>query len=248
MPKAKSATLRETVHESLKAMIVTGQLPPGSKLAEAELAARLKVSRTPVREALNRLEQDGLVTGRPRYGYVVADFDIKMFREAFELREVLDAYATELAVTRITPDDKALLRGLVRECEELAALPDRSPQDMFQELETGMEIHRAIARISGNEMLSGMLETILDKCQHYVWVELMRLDEWHLARKEHADIVEAVCAGDAPLAVALTREHIRTSRNNTLRLLEAKSSFHAFLAQDGRRPERTSRALAGAKL
>jgi hypothetical protein len=75
----------------------------------------------------------------------------------------------------------------------------------------------------------------------------MRLDEWHLARKEHAEIVEAICAGDAALAVELTRRHIRLSRNNTLRLLEAKTGFHAFLAQDGGKPERAARALAGVK-
>ena len=239
MPNAKKrSTLRETAHETLKAMIVTGQLPPGSRLTEVELAARLKVSRTPVREALNRLQQDGLVASRPRHGYVVADFNAQMFREAFEIREILDAFATELAVGRITPEEKAELRRLVRECEELAARPDRGAQEMFLELQTGMEIHRAIARISGNEMLSGMLNTILDKCEHYVWVELLRLDEWHLARKEHADIVEAVCAGNAPLAVELTRQHIRTSRNNTLRLLEVKSDFHAFLAKEGATPMR----------
>jgi DNA-binding GntR family transcriptional regulator len=230
-PAGKKNTLRDEVYESVKTMIVNGQLAPAARVTENELAARLKVSRTPVREALNRLERDGLVTGRPRHGYVVKDFDIQMFREAFEIRELLDGYATELATEKITPAEKEQLREMIRECERLANLPDRSSKDMFRELEVGMDIHRSIARISGNEMLCGLLEVIIDKCQHYVWMELLRLDEWHIARAEHHAIVEAICAGDAARAVKTTRAHIRTSRNNILRLLQAKSDYQSFLSR-----------------
>jgi DNA-binding GntR family transcriptional regulator len=231
MPKAKKKnTLRESVYGSLKAMIVTGQLSPGARLTEIDLAAKLKVSRTPVREALNRLEHDGLVAGR-RQGYAVKEFDINMFREAFEVRELLDGYATELATAKITAADKQRLRGMVKECERLASLPDRSRDDMFQELQIGMDIHRAIADISGNEMLRDLLNGILDKCQHYVWMELLWLDEWRIARDEHFAIVEAICAGNAARASELARRHIHGSRNNILRLLQAKSDFQSFVAR-----------------
>ena len=231
MPKGKKKnTLRESVYGSLKAMIVTGQLSPGARLTEIELAAKLKVSRTPVREALNRLEHDGLVAGR-RQGYAVKEFDINMFREAFEVRELLDGYATELATAKITAADKQRLRGMVKECERLAGLPDRSRDDMFQELQIGMDIHRAIADISGNEMLRDLLNGILDKCQHYVWMELLWLDQWHLAREDHAKIVEAICAGNATLASENARRHVRESRTNILQLLETKSEFQTFFAR-----------------
>ena len=231
MPKGKKNTLRDSVYGSLKAMIVTGQLAPGARVTENDLAAKLKVSRTPVREALNRLERDGLVTGRPRQGYILKEFDLNMFREAFEVRELLDGYATELATANITPADKERLRYMVRECERLASLPGRNRDDMLQELQIGMDIHRAIAEISGNEMLSGLLNGILDKCQHYVWMELLWLDEWRIARDEHFEIVEAVCAGDAARAAELARQHIRGSRNNILRLLQAKSDYQSFAAR-----------------
>ena len=231
MQKGKKNTLRDSVYGSLKAMIVTGQLPPGARVTENDLAAKLKVSRTPVREALNRLERDGLVTGRPRQGYAIKEFDINMFREAFEVREMLDGHATELATAKIAPADKERLREMVRECERLASLPDRSRDDMFQELQIGMDIHRVIAESSGNEMLSGLLNGIIDKCQHYVWMELLWLDEWQIARNEHAAIVEAVCAGDATRAGELARKHIRGSRNNILRLLQAKSDYQTFMAR-----------------
>lgn len=232
MPKGRSKnTLRDSVYGSLKAMIVTGQLQPGARVTENDLAAKLKVSRTPVREAFNRLERDGLVTGRPRQGYVVKEFDINMFRQAFEVRELMDGYATELATAKISVADKQRLRDMVRECERLAGLPDRSRNDMFQELQIGMDIHRVIAEASGNEMLRDLLNGILDKCQHYVWMELLWLDEWRIARDEHSAIVEAICAGEAKRAGELARQHIHGSRNNILRLLQAKSDFQSFTAR-----------------
>jgi len=231
LAKETKNTLRDSVYSSLKAMIVTGQIPPGSRVTESDIAAKLNVSRTPVREAFNRLERDGLVTGRPRQGYVVTEFDINMFREAFEIRELLDGHATELAAAAATEQDKARLRAMLAECERLAAIPDRTTREKFQELEVGIDLHRVIAEISGNVMLHGMLCGILDKCQHYVWTELLWLDEWKIARDEHAEIVEAICAGDASRAGTLARAHVRGSRDNVLRLLQAKSDYRNFLAK-----------------
>ncbi|HEX6119421.1 MAG TPA: GntR family transcriptional regulator [Dongiaceae bacterium] len=232
MPKERTKnTLRDSVYGSLKAMIITGQLPPGARVTENELAAKLKVSRTPVREALNRIERDGLVTGRPRQGYAVTEFGINMFREAFEVRELLDGYATELATAKITAPGKQRLKDMVQECDRLASLPDRSREDMFQELQIGMDIHRTVAAFSGNEMLCNLLNGILDKCQHFVWMELIWLDEWQVAREDHAGIVEAICKGETTRAGELARRHIRESRTNILKLLQAKSDYQAFLAR-----------------
>jgi DNA-binding GntR family transcriptional regulator len=228
--KQTKNALRDSVYSALKAMmIVTGQIPPGSRVTENDIAAKLTVS-TPVREAFNRLERDGLVTGRPRQGYVVTEFDINMFREAFEIRELLDGHATELVAAAATDHDKARLRAMLAECERLAAIPERTAREKFQELEVGIDLHRVIAEISGNVMLHGMQCGILDKCQHYVWTELLWLDEWKIARDEHAEIVDAICAGDAKRAGTLARAHVRGSRDNVLRLLQAKSDYRNFLA------------------
>jgi DNA-binding GntR family transcriptional regulator len=229
MPKGRrKSTLRNAAYESLKGMIITGQLPPGARLTEVELAETLQVSRTPIREALTRLERDGLVVGR-RQGYAVKAFDLAMFSEAFAIREVLDGYATELACARITTAGKQRLRGLIQECEKLAQSP-RTREHMFRELQVGIEIHRAIAELSGNAMLAETLNGILDKCLHYVWMELLWLDEWQIAREEHAGIVEAICAGDAALASELAKRHIRDSRTSFSRLLQTKGEFQTFLA------------------
>jgi DNA-binding GntR family transcriptional regulator len=231
MAKRKKVTsLRNSAYEALKAMIITGQLPPGSRLTEIELAEKLSVSRTPIREALNRLERDGLVVSRIRHGFAVKEFDVNMFREAFAVREALDACATQLACANITSAGRQRLRALVKEGEDLAKRPNRRREHMFKELQVGMDIHRTIAELSGNAMLSDMINGILDKCLHYVWMELLWLDQWQEARTEHSLIVEAICAGDAAQACELTRHHIRGSSANASNLLETRVELQVYLS------------------
>ena len=231
MGKVSRGLLRKSAYDSLKSMIITGTLSPGARVTENELAAKLKVSRTPIREALNRLERDGLVTGRPRQGFAVNEFDITMFRESFDVREVLDGHATELATALLTDADKEKLTSMLDECERLANTPNRSQEDKFRELQIGLDLHRTIAALSGNEMLCNMLNGILDKCQYYIWLELISLDDWKEAREEHAAIVQAMCAGNARLAGDHARRHIRIARDEILKLLQAKSDLSSYMAK-----------------
>ena len=210
--------LRQSTYEAIKAMIVTGQLTPGQRLTELELVERLQVSRTPVREALNRLQRDGLVIERPRAGFAVVPFDEAMLRNVFDIRAELDDYATRLAIARITPEEVDVLRGLVAECERLAQT-DPSPRGRLDEMQTGIEIHRMIARFSGNAMLAEILNGLLEKCQVYVWMELTQLNDWKEARDEHHIIVEAIAAGDVETACRETRRHIQQSRDGILNLM-----------------------------
>jgi DNA-binding GntR family transcriptional regulator len=234
MPKRSKSTLRESVYGSLRAMILTGELQPGGRLTEADLALRLKVSRTPLREALNRLERDGLVTYESRRGYAVSAFDLESFEDAFEVREVLDGYAAKRATESIGQDDKTRLRTILRRCEAMAAVAERAMEDLIEEMQLGLEIHRIIARASGNELLADTLSRILDKCQYFVWLELLWLDEWAAARREHAAIIEAICSGQGDLAAELARRHVRGSKNNILRFLKAKTAYRDVLGGDGR--------------
>src|SRR5574341_1282270 len=113
MSTRSKSTLSESAYGTLRAMILTGDLQPGVRLTEADLATKLKVSRTPLREALNRLERDGLVTYEPRRGYAVSAFDLKSFEDAFDVREILDGYAAKRAAEIIGPDDIDRLRAIL---------------------------------------------------------------------------------------------------------------------------------------
>jgi DNA-binding GntR family transcriptional regulator len=227
----KKGTLKESVYDSLRRMIQVGELMPGSRLTEIDLALKLKVSRTPLREALNRLERDGLVTNKPRHGYFVTVFDLKTLEDAFEVRELLDGHAAARAAAKIGEDDKAKLRAIVRQCDDMAKRANRPMEDLVEEMRLGFEIHRIIARAGGNEYLSDSLTKIFDKFQHFVWIELLWLNEWEVARNEHAAIVEAVCNGDGAKAAELARLHVRGSKINIVRFLQAKSAYQAAVAR-----------------
>ncbi|HZT19582.1 MAG TPA: GntR family transcriptional regulator [Dongiaceae bacterium] len=230
-PQGGKVTLMQSAYASLRAMILTGELQPGARLTEIELALRLRISRTPLREALNRLVRDGLVVHESHRGYSVAEFDLKYLEDAFEVRAILDAYAARLAADRITAEDKEKLRSIVERSTAMAAAEDRSIEDLIEEMELGLEIHRIIARASGNEMLVDTLGQILDRCQYFVWLELLWLDEWATARKEHAAIVAAICAGEGARAAELASTHVRGSKQNITRFLTAKTAYQRFLAR-----------------
>jgi DNA-binding GntR family transcriptional regulator len=104
-------------------------------------------------------------------------------------------------------------------------------EDLVEEMRLGFEIHRIIARVSGNEFLSELLSKIFDKFQHFVWIELLWLDEWDVARREHADIVEAICSGNGEQAADLARRHVRGSRNNIVRFLQARTAYQEAVAR-----------------
>ncbi|MFM2281187.1 MAG: hypothetical protein RLZZ444_3418 [Pseudomonadota bacterium] len=230
MSEITRGQLRQTTYEAIKAMIVTGQLTPGRRLTELELVEQLQVSRTPVREALNRLERDGLVIERPRTGFAVVHFDEAMLRNVFDIRAELDVYATRLAIARITAEEIEVLRGLIAECERLAE-QDATPRGRLAEMQTGLEIHRSIARFSGNPMLADMLNGLLEKCQVYVWMELTQLNDWQEARDEHHAIVEAIAAGDVEKACRETRQHINQSRDGILKMMNLQRDFRDLYKQ-----------------
>jgi DNA-binding GntR family transcriptional regulator len=222
--------LRQSAYERIKAMIVTGHLAPGRRLTELDLADQLQVSRTPVREALNRLQRDGLVVERPRTGFAVVTFDETLLHEVYDLRAELDEYATRLAIGRITDDQVKELVALLDKCDELARA-DPSPRARLEEMELGMDLHRAIARFSGNRLLAETLDGLLVKCQVYVWMELTQLDEFRAAREDHRRIVTAIAARDLTAALELSRSHITLSRDASLGLLQRRRDLReSYLA------------------
>ena len=219
--------LRHSTYEAIKWMIVTGQLAPGSRLTELDLTEQLQVSRTPVREALNKLQRDGLVIERPRTGFSVVTFDEVMLCEVFDLRAELDNYATRLTTGRITPDQIQTLQDMVAECENLAK-SGRGTKANLQEMQVGIEIHRSVAAFSGNAVLAEMMNGLLDKCQVYVWMELTNLNDWKGARDDHALIVDAIARGDVEAACRESRRHIQESRDGILSLFKMRQDLRSL--------------------
>src|SRR3954462_6517675 len=139
----KAANLTETVYEHLRSEIVRGQLRPNERLVEAELAERLQVSRTPVREGLQRLAADGLVISRRR-GWVVYEHTIDQIRDIYETRMALEGYATRLAAERATPQQVLALDAIPR--ASAGTLP--APREHL--VGVNARFHDAIVDASGN--------------------------------------------------------------------------------------------------
>ena len=193
--------MRERVYRRLRREILTCRLAPGRELHEAELAGSFATSKTPVRDALMRLESDGLVDVMPRRGYRVAAMTGRAVREAFELREVLERACVATAVTAASDRTLAALEAW-RQFDAGAGIA------AF--LEYNHDFHISLARLSPNRQLGDLAIEALEKCERLPWLATEAYDQETRRRLvgEHGEIIDAVQARD-PVAVAdaLSRHH-----------------------------------------
>ena len=202
--ETQGALLTESVHRRIREEVLSGALPPGAPLSVPALAARLGVSRSPVRESVQQLIHEGLAVATPRSGARVAVIDDTTMRSLLEVREVLDGLAARQAVLRCTDADIAVLVEMLAEQED--ALSD--PPDGRRDAELDLAFHTAIRRLSGNAPLVDTLHRL------HVQGHLYRSATWgaeedrRFAVREHRRIVDAVQAGDAMGAEGAARAHV----------------------------------------
>jgi DNA-binding GntR family transcriptional regulator len=167
-PRPSSALLSDRVFEALKREIIECRLQPELLVAESSLAARYNVSKGPVREALKRLAQVGLVRSLPRVGYIVSTVNVGDFDEIFSMRIALEPLATKLAASRLTTEE-------LDELEELALVPLGMASEPLAARGTILEranddFHRKIAHASGNRRLHEAIATLLDEVERLVYL------------------------------------------------------------------------------
>jgi DNA-binding GntR family transcriptional regulator len=188
------------------------------------LAGELGVSRTPVREALSRLAQDGLLENGRGKGYYVADLDAKQVADLYALREVLEAHAARLAAERITAQDIKDLAGVLATIDHLIA----DPSKRGEEIRIGLKIHEIIARASGDVFLYETMARLLNRMHLFIWMDTLHEDAEtaEQTRREHRDLVGYIQSGKAEQAEQLVRTHIRTGKEGILRVLAARDAFY----------------------
>lgn len=150
--------LREVVCETLREAIISGVLRPGERLMEIQLAEELGVSRTPVREAIRKLELEGFVIMIPRRGTYVADLSIKDINEVFEVRSALDSLANGLAAERITEEE---LEQMERLLVQIGACVDNGNMEKIVELDG--QFHDILYRASRNDRLVGIINNLREQ-------------------------------------------------------------------------------------
>ena len=138
-------SISDQIYERLKKQILHGEIEPGERLMQNQVAESLKASRTPVREAFRRLEQDGLVERVPQGGVRVTPLDHETIQEVFGIRKVLEAYAIELACDRITAEEIASLKRLVSQSRELLSSHELGREMKIKRLFTH-QVHKKFAQ------------------------------------------------------------------------------------------------------
>ncbi|GGF82457.1 GntR family transcriptional regulator [Azorhizobium oxalatiphilum] len=217
---AASPTLGEQTYEELKALILTGELRPGERLAEADMAQRLGVSRTPLRQALSRLDQEKLVTKRATGGYLVVRLDATAIADLVGLREALDTHAARLAAQVASDADLDRLRACIAELESVAGHVDA--QEVAAEYDLGLRIHLVIAEATGNAALLDAVKQVYDRLQLAIWLEVSWADHLIDRLSEHRQIVDAICRRDPDAAAEAARAHVQRSLQNMLQVLKLR--------------------------
>lgn len=209
--------LRELVFEALREAIINGQLAPGERLMEIQLAEELGVSRTPVREAIRKLELEGLVLMVPRKGAYVATFSMRDVVEVFEIRGALEGLAAALAAERITePELEELERHLVKSAEII----DHADLQGMVEVDTGF--HQILYQASRNERLAQIINNLREQIHRFRQTSLSYPGRMKFALEEHREIVDAISARDSELARKLAQEHVENAENSMMQVIRTE--------------------------
>jgi DNA-binding GntR family transcriptional regulator len=209
--EATSAAEVATGH--IRQLITTGELAAGEVLREDDLAARLGMSRTPLREAIARLETEGLVVSRPHRSAVVFKPSADDLREIYEMRIALESLAARLATERAGPDDVAELQRLWEELDETP--PGRGW------VRRNRAFHLRLYRVSGRDRLLRMIENLRDQSEPYVRMFVV-FGHGSEAQEDHRRLIDAVRAGDSDKAARATAEHLTSTMTTVMAELEAE--------------------------
>jgi len=191
-------------YEQIRAAIVTGQFQLGERLFEAQIAKEMGISRAPVREAISRLEQEGLVVNKPRYGPHVRDLTAKDISELYRVRAALEALAIEQLIEN---DPATALRDLERIVADMADAAES--MDLARVAECEVLFHKRICEHSGNALLSHIYETISAQFRIAVALDDARFEDLAARAHAHEPLLAAIRERNVAQAIARIREHIK---------------------------------------
>lgn len=197
--------LRDIVFQTLRNAIITGELQPGERLMETQLAEKLGVSRTPIREAIRKLELEGLVIMVPRKGAQVAQFTEKDIQDVLEVRAALEALAAKLACKRM--DDRSFLKLQLAIAEYSYAAKCKDLETM---IEKDVEFHDIICNATQNDKLIQLFNNLKEQVNRYRITYLKNVEESETVEAEHLAILDALKNKEEEIASNLASKHIHT--------------------------------------
>lgn len=212
-------TIREKVYSRLRRAIVEGYFAPGERLIQDKIAEQMGVSRSPVREAIRRLESEGLIEVAPVRGVIVINMPLDEAVGLYDLREVLEGLAARLAALNISPEQLAELRECMKSMEKLAT-PKNGLQQWVRE---NTRFHEVIVRASRNRKLSELLPILHESIGVLCRAIESNPERVVEAMREHEAIVAAIAEGNAEEAERLGRLHIVRSKHAVVAKLKGES-------------------------
>jgi DNA-binding GntR family transcriptional regulator len=193
-------TLAQAAADAVREMIMLGELPVGTRIRQRELAMELRVSRTPMREALSKLASEGLVVMDPSGQAVVCRSSIEDLEELYEIRQELEAMAAGHATEHCRPEDVEQLRRIIGDIDRASSANEW--------VRRNAEFHHALYRIAGRTELARLIDSLRVRTEVYVRM-LVQSGSGDEAQRDHRDIVDALEAGDADAVRALVRKHLQ---------------------------------------
>ena len=206
--------LRDVVFNTLRQAILTGELKPGERLMEIHLADKLGVSRTPIREAIRKLELEGLVTMIPRRGAEVAQITGKSLQDVLEVRSSLDALCAELACERISDEEIVALGEACKAFEEATLT-----KDTRKIAAADVALHDIIVQATGNKRLVQLVNNLAEQMYRYRFEYIKDFSMHERLIEEHRVIYEAIKSKDKKTAAAAAVTHIDNQRESIAKQL-----------------------------
>lgn len=195
--------LRDVVFNTLRQAILTGELKPGERLMEIHLANRLGVSRTPIREAIRKLELEGLVIMIPRRGAEVANITTKSMQDVLEVRRALDVLSVELACERISEEELLQLKNACDEFEKATRT-----KDLKKIAQADVALHDIIVKATGNERLVQLVSNLSEQMYRYRFEYIKDASKHQRLVEEHRIIFESIRNKDKITALETSKLHI----------------------------------------
>jgi phosphonate utilization transcriptional regulator len=208
----QTSSLTSVVQGELERMILSGELAPGAKLTEMALAARLGVSRGPLREAFRMLEEAGLVRTEKNRGVFVRDIPIEEAIEIFDLRAVMDELVGRRLAEHITPAQLKEIRGLVDQMEQAVRGKDAYHYHLLN-----LKFHDRLVELAGNSKLTAIYRKLIKELSLFRRLNLA--DSWlmPISASEHRQIVKAIASGDPQAAGKAMFDHVVDSKERTIK-------------------------------
>ncbi len=195
--------LREIVYEELKRQILVGEIAPGTRMMEVELAEEMGVSRTPIREAIRKLEKEGLVNIEPRRGAYASEISVKDMVDVLEVRQDLEGMAAALAARKVTDEEKQAFVKVNSDYEE--AIKNGNTEEIIRCDEL---FHQLIVSYSGNKTLNQLLSQVQELALRFRYIYYDDFSRYEKMPREHEHIEEAILSGDAEKARIVAEEHV----------------------------------------